>query len=398
MAQALSGIRILDLSNIVAGPWSTTLLSDFGAEVVKVEMPAKGDPLRELPPLKNGVGLWWKVANRNKKAMTIDLHRPQGQELVRRLVAHVDVLVENFRPGTLDGWGLSRDALQAINPKLIILRVTAFGQTGPYRNRPGFARIAEAISGLTYLCGESDRAPLHMGYPVADALAGLFGALSIMIALQKRNREPDARGEEIDVSLFESVFRMLDFLAIEYDQIGTVRERTGNRSQYGAPGNVYRTKDGQWASIAASSQSIFERLARTMGRSDLITDPRFRTNPERVKHYREIDAIVGDWIAERTLAEVSEQLVDAEVGFSPIFSIAQIFEDPHFRAREALISVNDDELGPVRMQGVIPKFTDSPGIVKNAAPTLGAHTREILSTLLSLSDKEIDELERSGAV
>lgn len=394
----LQGLRILDLSNIVAGPWAATLLGDFGAEIVKVEMPRGGDPLRALAPHKDGVGLWWKVANRNKKGITVDLRKPEGQDLVRRLVPRFDVLIENYRPGTLDGWGLAKETLLALNPRLVILRVTAFGQTGPYRNRPGFARVAEAMAGFTNLCGEADGPPLHVGFPVADGAAGLFGALSILMALYPRLRDPDAPGQEIDLSLFESMFRLLDFLPVEYDALGIVRQRSGNRSQYGAPGNVYRTRDGEWASIAASSQSIFERLARVMGQPELIGDPRFRSNPERVRHNAALDAIVGQWVARHTLEELGALLEEAEVGFAPIYSIAQIFADPHVKAREAVISVPDDELGRVAMQNVVPRFSRTPGEVRHAAPRLGEHNRDVFQGMLGLSDAELAELERKGAI
>lgn len=394
----LQGLRILDLSNIVAGPWAATLLGDFGAEIVKVEMPRGGDPLRALAPHKDGVGLWWKVANRNKKGITVDLRKPEGQDLVRRLVPRFDVLIENYRPGTLDGWGLAKETLLALNPRLVILRVTAFGQTGPYRNRPGFARVAEAMAGFTNLCGEADGPPLHVGFPVADGAAGLFGALSILMALYPRLRDPDAPGQEIDLSLFESMFRLLDFLPVEYDALGIVRQRSGNRSQYGAPGNVYRTRDGEWASIAASSQSIFERLARVMGQPELIGDPRFRSNPERVRHNAALDAIVGQWVARHTLEELGALLEAAEVGFAPIYSIAQIFADPHVKAREAVISVPDGELGRVAMQNVVPRFSRTPGEVRHAAPRLGEHNRDVFQGMLGLSDAELAELERKGAI
>lgn len=394
----LHGLRILDISNIVAGPWSATLLADFGAEVVKVEMPGKGDPLRLLAPHKHDVGLWWKVANRNKKGVTIDLRQPDGQDLIRRLVPHFDVLIENYRPGTLDSWGLTKEVLFALNPRLVILRVTAFGQTGPYRNRPGFARIAEAMSGFTNLCGEPGGPPLHVGFPVADGVTGLFGALAIMMALYPRLKDPDAPGQEIDLSLFDAMFRLLDFLPVEYDQLGIVRSRSGNRSQYGAPGNVYRTKDGEWASIAASSQSIFERLAHVMGQPELIDDPRFRSNPDRVRNSRDLDEIVGAWVASLTLDEIGTILDEGEVGFAPIHTIAQIFADPHVKARKAVISVADSELGRISMQNVVPRFLKTPGEVRHAAPRLGEHNREIFQGVLGLSEAEFADLERRGAI
>ena len=250
-AGPLTGLRIVDISTVVAGPFAAGLLGDYGAEIVKVEMPGVGDSLRALAPHKEGVPLWWKVTNRNKKGVTLDLRLPEGRDLFAKLVADADVLVENFRPGTLDGWGITRTWLQGLNPRLTILRVTGFGQDGPYAGRPGFARIFEAMSGFTQICGEEDGRPLHLGYPISDAIAGLFGALGILAALHDLARHPERRGQEIDCSATEAMMRTLEFLAIEYDQLGAVRTRSGNRSQYAAPGNVYRTADDKWASIAA---------------------------------------------------------------------------------------------------------------------------------------------------
>ena len=258
------------MSTVVAGPFAATLLADLGADVIKVELPGKGDPLRELAPHKNGVPLWWKVTNRNKKGISLDLRKPDGMALLARLLADRDVLIENFRSGTLDQWGITREWLQAINPRLTILRVTGFGQTGPYRDRPGFARIFEAMSGFTRMCGEEGGSPLHLGYPISDAIGGLFGAVGVLSALYRLKEEPAARGQEIDCSMTEAMLRTLDFLAIEYDQLGVVRTASGNRSQYAAPGNIYATGDGKWASIAASTQSIFVRLCAALELEGLL--------------------------------------------------------------------------------------------------------------------------------
>lgn len=380
-AGPLKGLRILDLSTVVAGPWAATLLADLGADVLKVEIPGVGDPLRALAPHKEGVPLWWKVANRNKKGISVDLRSAEGRDIVARLLPGFDVLVENFRPGTLDGWGMSREWLHEQNPALTILRVTGFGQTGPYRNKPGFARVFEAMSGLTNICGESDGRPLHMGFPIADAVAGLFGALGIVAALYREKVAPRGQGQEIDCSLMESMFRVMDFLPIEYDQLGIVRGRLGNSSQYAAPGNVYRTRDGHWASIAASTQRIFERLCVALELTGVAEDPRYRTNPDRVRNREALDALVADAIARRTLDELAALLDAHAVGFSPIYDIADIFRDPHIAAREGIVSVDDDELGPVRMQSVVPRFSETPGAVHHAGPSLGQHNEEVLGAL-----------------
>jgi len=387
-AGPLKGLRIVDISTVVAGPFAAGLLGDYGAEIVKVEMPGVGDSLRALAPHKDGVPLWWKVTNRNKKGVTLDLRLPEGRDLFVKLVADADVLVENFRPGTLDGWGITRTWLQGLNPRLTILRVTGFGQDGPYAGRPGFARIFEAMSGFTQICGEEDGRPLHLGYPISDAVAGLFGALGILAALHDLARNPERRGQEIDCSATEAMMRTLEFLAIEYDQLGAVRTRSGNRSQYAAPGNVYRTADDKWASIAASTQSIFVRLCAALDLKHLLEDPRFALNPARVKNYQELDEIVGAAIGKLTLAELRETLTRNEVGFSPIYDIADVFADPQFTAREAIVSVPDGELGSVRMQGVVPRFSETPGAVRHAGPAMGQHNDEVYGGL-GLSAAEI---------
>ena len=390
-AGPLKGLRIVDISTVVAGPFAAGLLGDYGAEIVKVEMPGVGDSLRALAPHKDGVPLWWKVTNRNKKGITLDLRVAEGRDLFARLVADADVLVENFRPGTLDGWGITRTWLQGLNPRLTILRVTGFGQDGPYAGRPGFARIFEAMSGFTQICGEEDGRPLHLGYPISDAVAGLFGAVGILAALHDLAQHPERRGQEIDCSATEAMMRTLEFLAIEYDQLGAVRTRSGNRSQYAAPGNVYRTADDKWASIAASTQSIFVRLCAALDLKHLLEDPRFALNPARVKNYQELDEIVGGAIGKLTLAELRETFTRHEVGFSPIYDIADVFADPQFAARQAIVSVPDAELGSVRMQGVVPRFSETPGVVRHAGPSIGQHNEEVYGGL-GLSAAEIAAL------
>ena len=377
----LAGLRVLDISTVVAGPFASTLLADLGAEVLKVEMPGEGDALRRLAPHKDGVPLWWKVTNRNKKGITLDLRKADGKALLGRLVAEHDVLVENFRTGTLDEWGITRSWLQEINPRLAILRVTGFGQTGPYRSTPGFARVFEAMSGFTRMCGEEGGTPLHLGYPISDAIGGLFGAIGVLAEVHRLNNDPAARGQEIDCSVTEAMMRTLDFLAIEYDQLGTVRTQSGNRSQYAAPGNIYATSDGKWASIAASTQSIYERFCTALGLQHLVSDPRFIDNPSRVRNWQAIDAIVSAAISRLTLEELRSRLHAHEVGFSPIYDAADIFADPHFIARGTIVKVADDELGEVRMQCVVPRFSETPVSVRRAGPSLGQHNDEIFSAL-----------------
>jgi crotonobetainyl-CoA:carnitine CoA-transferase CaiB-like acyl-CoA transferase len=397
-AGPLAGLRILDISTVVAAPWSATLLADLGATVLKVEVPGRGDLLRALAPHKNGVPLWWKVANRNKKGITLDLKKDEGRALFERLLPRFDVLVENFRPGTLDKWGLPKERLFAINPKLTVLRVTGFGQTGPYRDKPAFARVAEAISGFTHVCGEPERSPLHMGFPVADAVTGLFGAVGILAALYRRAQKPDEPGQEIDLSLVESTFRMLDFLPIEYDQLGIVRERVGNLSDYSAPSNVYRSKDGAWITIPASSQTIFQRLCVAIGKGELLQDERFKTNVDRLRHRETLDQIIASAIGERTVSELRVTLDQNEVGWSPVNSIADVFADPHFAEREMIVRVPDSELGAIKMQNVVPRYSHSQGRVVSAGPSLGEHNEEIYCRWLGLSGEELDRLKAAKVI
>ena len=394
----LEGLRILDLATVIAGPLSSALLADFGADVVKIELPNGGDGVRALPPFKNGVALWGKVTNRNKRGITLDIRTPEGLELLKQMLPKFDVLVENFRPGTLAKWGLPIEEIRRINPDLTVLRVSGFGQTGPRARDAGFARVAEAMSGLTTLCGESDRTPLHLGYPIADGITGVFGAFSIMMALYRRLNDPAARGEEIDLSLYESMHRILEFLVIEYDQLGAVRERSGNRSQYAVPSGVYRTDDNRWVSLACSTQSVFERMAEAMDRADLIDNARFRTNADRVTNADAIEEIVTAWFAANEFPNVSQLLSEKGVAFSLVFTAKDAFEDPHYAARENIVAVEDSELGTIRMQGIVPKLRDAPGAVRRAGPALGQHNAEVYEELLDLSADEISTLKKKGIV
>jgi crotonobetainyl-CoA:carnitine CoA-transferase CaiB-like acyl-CoA transferase len=393
----LAGLRVLDISTVIAAPFAATMLADLGAEVLKVEMPDSGDALRRLAPHKEGVPLWWKVTNRNKRGITLDLRKAEGKALLGRLIEQHDVLVENFRTGTLDGWGITREWLQGINPRLTILRVTGFGQTGPYKGNPGFARVFEAMSGFTRMCGEEGGTPLHLGYPISDPIGGLFGAIGVLAELYRIKGDPNARGQVIDCAVSEAMMRTLEFLAIEYDQLGTVRTASGNRSQYAAPGNIYATADGKWASIAASTQSIFERFCMALELEHLLADPRFVDNPSRVKNYQALDVIVGGAIARLTLAELRERMHAHEVGFSPIYDASDVFADPHFIAREAIVTVQDSELGDIRMQGVVPRFSETPVSVRNSGPSLGQHNDEAYAAL-GLSHDEIARLRTAGVI
>lgn len=395
-AGPLSGVRVLDISTVVAGPFSCTLMADLGAEVLKVEVPGEGDHIRQLPPHKNGVALWSKVANRNKRGVTLDLRQPEGIEILERLLPQYDVLVENFRPGTLDRWGLDLARLRALRPNLIVLRVTGFGQTGPYRSRPGFARIFEAMSGFVNLCGEQDGPPLYPGFPVSDALTGVFGAYAVAAALL--HREKHGEGQEIDLSATEAMLRVLDFMPIEYDQLGVVRTRQGNLNAYSAPSSVYKTRDDKWVVLAVSAPTVFRRLAIAIGRADLLEDPLYSSNTARIRNRAGIEGIMEDWFGAHTLAGASDILMRHEVSFSPIYDMADIAADPHFIAREVLVRIEDEELGEVSMQNVVPRFSATPGRIWRAGPGVGQHNEEVYGRELGLSAAQQAALRSRGVI
>jgi len=392
MAGPLEGLKVLDIATIIAAPFAATLLADYGADVLKIEMPGHGDGVRSFPPFKDGKPLWWKAANRNKKFATLDLRMPDGLALFKQLLPRFDVLIENFRPGTLDRWGLSKEVLWSIQPRLVILRATAFGQDGPYRERPGFARIFEAMGGLTYITGESDGEPTHPGYPIGDSIGGLFGAVGVLAALWKRARDPDASGEEIDLSLTEATFRLLDVLAIEHDQLGTVRSRIGNANGYSAPAAVFRTSDDHWVTLAGSTNALFAANCRAIERPDLITDPRFASNDRRVQHASELNDIFAGWCAAHPLDMVLARFNAAQGTLAPIYSIDQIVDDPQVKAREVITRVPDRDFGTVAMTNVVPRFTNNPAQMRHAAGDVGQDNDEVFCNWLGLSDQEVEGL------
>jgi crotonobetainyl-CoA:carnitine CoA-transferase CaiB-like acyl-CoA transferase len=394
----LQGLRVLDIATIVAAPMAATMLADLGAEVLKVELPGVGDGARAFPPMREGKSLWWKVINRNKKLATLDLRQAEGVALFKQLLPRFDVLVENFRPDVLDGWGLPREVLWSIQPRLVILRTTGFGQTGPYRDRPGFARIFEAMGGLTYITGEADGEPMHAGYPIGDAIGGLFGAMGILSALWKRAADKTLPGEEIDLSLTEATLRLMEFLPIEYDQLGVVRQRGGNTNQYSAPSAVYRTRDDRWVTMAGSTNAMFINNCRAIDRPELPKDERFMTNPQRVAHQEELNRIFAAWCSAHTLGEVMSAFSKAHGTIAPIYGIDQIFEDPQFQARQAITTVPDADFGSVRMQNVVPRFVREPGAVRHSAGALGQDNGEVFGSWLGLSREQLKGLKERGII
>ena len=393
----LSGIRVVDVATFVAAPFCAVLLGEFGAQVIKVEMPGKGDPLRQFGEKYNGVSLLWAQENRNKKGVTCDLRTPEGQEILKRLVGRSDVLVENFRPGTLERWNLGYDALREVNPRLVMARISAYGHTGPYRHKAGFARVAHAFGGLSYLAGYPDRPPVNPGSAtIADYLSGLFAAFAVMVALEDRHRTGE--GQSIDISLYESIFRILDNLAAVYDKLGMVRERIGTGTVHVVPHNHYPTGDGKWVAIACTSDRMFGRLAGAMGREELARDPRYRTNADRVQHREQVDRIVSEWTRGYRMKELIARLDAAEVPVGPINSIADIFRDSQFEARGSLVEIEDPVLGRLKMPGIVPRMSRSPGEVRRLAPALGEHNEEVYEGLLGYTARELADLERRGVI
>lgn len=398
-AGPLTGIRILDMATVVAAPFSCTLCADMGADVVKLELPDGSDPLRGLAPVKGDLPLYWKVTNRGKRGITLDVRKPEGRALFLKMLPQFDVLVENFRTGTLDRWGLDLATLHAANPSLSVLRLTGFGQTGPYARRAGFARIFEAMSGFTSLCGEPGGSPLHMNFPMGDMIAGLFGAFAIASAMTERRRPGNEAmpGREIDLAATEALFRLLEPLAVEYEQLGVVRQRSGNRASYTAPSNMYATADGEWVSVVASSEPIFQRLCAAMGQPELASDPRFRTNPLRTRHLGEIDEIVAAWFRSQRYEAIAEVLTASEVPFSKTFSIADIVQDPHFTERNAIVRLPDPELGSVPAPCAVPRFSRDAWTPPRSGPVLGEHNGDFYRGL-GLGDDELAALRTASVI
>jgi succinyl-CoA--D-citramalate CoA-transferase len=388
---------VIDAGNMVAAPFATVLLADFGADVIKIEHPKYGDGQRKLEPIKDGIPLWWKSVARNKRCITLDLGKPEGAALFKQLIKGKDVIVENYRPGTFEKWGIGADVIRGIDPRIILLRISGFGQTGPYKERAGFGRVAEAMSGLTNLIGEPDGPPMSPGYPLGDLISGIFGSLSVMMALYHRDVRGGA-GQVIDLALFEAVFRFLDFDPIQYDQMKTVHMRTGNRVAYVAPSSMFRTKEGKYLTLAASTQSVWLRLAEAIGRKELTTDPKFIDNPARVVNSVEINGIVGDWIGTHTRQEVIEQFDKFGVAYSAVFDMEDAFRDIQYRAREAMVRVPDPDLGEAIVQNVVPKFSATPGSVDFLGPPMGAHNEEIFCGELGLSKERLAELKAVGVI
>lgn len=392
--RALSGIRVLDVATLFAGPLAATFLADFGAEVLKIEHP-RGDPARLHGPAREGIGLWWKMLARNKRAITLYLGAAEGQVLFRRLVQDADVVIENFRPGTLERWGLGYDQLAAINPGLVLARVSGFGQFGPYAHRPGFGTLAEAMSGFAHITGQPDGPPTLPPFGLADGIAALAAAFAVLTAL--RAREATGRGQVVDLAIIEPILTVLGAQPTIYDQLGIVQGRTGNRSANNAPRNTYRTADDRWVAVSTSAQSVAERVMRLVGRPDLIDEPWFASGGGRAAHVEILDEAVGGWIAQRSRAEVIAAFEAAEAAVAPIYDVADVVADPQYRALQSLIAVPDPDLGRVTMQNVLFRLSDTPGAIQHAGPRLGEHNAEVYERL-GVDAERLALLQREGVV
>jgi formyl-CoA transferase len=375
----LSGLKIIELGQLIAGPFAAKILAEFGADVIKVEPPS-GDPLRQWRYVHDGTSVWWAAHARNKRSMTLDLRQPEGQDVVRRLVADADIVIENFRPGAMEKWGLGFEALHAINPKLIMLRVSGYGQTGPYRDRPGFGVIGEAMGGLRYLSGEPGRPPVRVGVSIGDTLSGLHGVIGVLMALRHREQQ-NGLGQEVDVALYESVFNMMESLLPEYSKFGAVRQPSGASMPGIAPTNAYPCQDGKYALIAGNGDSIFKRLMTLIEREDLAIDPALADNPGRAAQAERIDQAISDWTINRTLEEVLSAMTEAGVPVGKSYDAADIAADPHYQARDMILETTLPDGSVVKVPGIIPKLSRTPGQVDRLAPQLGEHTDEILDQL-----------------
>jgi len=394
--QILAGIKVLELGQLIAGPFASKTLADFGAEVIKVESPKDGDPLRKWRMLHQGTSVWWQAQSRNKQSICLDLRVKEGQAIARQLALEADVVIENFRPGTLEKWGLGWEELHQVNPKMIMLRISGFGQDGPRRDEPGFAAIGEAMAGLRYITGHPNQVPVRAGVSLGDTIAGLHGALGVLLALYER----DARGGEgqmIDVALYEAVFNLTESLLPEYSAFGAIRQPAGGALPGIAPSNAYRCKNGEYVLIAGNGDSIYKRLMSLIGRSDLGEDPDLERNDGRAKRVDEIDAAINAWTSNLSIDEVLRALVVAQVPSGKIYTAKDIAEDPHYQARGVIETVEGADGLKVQVPGIIPKLSQNPGAIRYRAPILGEHTHQVLKEA-GLTEEQIAVLKKSGVL
>ena len=392
---ALAGVRVVEMGQLIAGPFCGKTLGEFGADVIKIEAPETGDPLRNWRLIKEGTSVWWQVQSRNKRSVALDLRQKEGQDIARQLIAEADVLVENFRPGTLEGWGMSPEELHQLNPGLVMLRISGYGQTGPYRDLPGFGAIGEAMGGLRHLTGEPGRVPVRVGVSIGDTLAALHGTIGVLTALYHR-KVNGGKGQVIDVALHEAVFNVMESLIPEYSAFGVVREAAGSALPGIAPSNAYPCTDG-WVLVAGNGDSIFKRLMDTIGRPDLGAAPDLADNAGRVARVQELDAAIGAWSAQRTVQQVLDALGNARVPAGKVYTAKDIAEDPHYRARDMLLSQTTRDGYTVQVPGIVPKLSATPGTIRSSAPHLGDDTDAVLAEA-GLSDEQIALLRSKGVI
>lgn len=394
-ARALEGVKVVEMGQLIAGPFCGKTLGEFGADVVKIEAPGAGDPLRNWRLIKEGTSVWWQVQSRNKRSVALDLRQKEAQDVARRLIAEADVLVENFRPGTLEGWGMSPQELHAINPGLVILRISGYGQTGPYRDLPGFGVIGEAMGGLRHLTAEPGRVPVRVGVSIGDTLAALHGVIGVMMALYHR-KVHGGPGQVIDVALHEAVFNVMESLLPEYSAFGAVREAAGSALPGIAPSNAYACQDG-WVLVAGNGDSIFKRLMTAIGRQDMADAPDLADNAGRVKRVAEIDAAIGDWTSVRSVQAVMDELGKARVPAGKVYTAKDIAEDPHYRAREMILNQRTRDGFEVEVPGIVPKLSLTPGTVRSSAPHVGDDTDAVLAEV-GLTVEQIAQLRAKGVI
>lgn len=392
----LEGIKVLELGQLIAGPFATKILGEFGAEIIKIEPPQTGDPLRKWRLLHEGTSVWWASQSRNKKSVTVNLRSTEGQAIIRRLLKEVDILVENFRPGALEGWGLSEEVLKEINPELIIVRVSGYGQDGPYRDLPGFGLVGEAMGGFRYLSGEQGRPPVRVGISIGDSLSALHAVIGALMALRHREVQKGG-GQVVDIALYESVFNMMESLVAEYSIFGEVRQPAGSRLPGITPSNAYLCADGKYALIAGNGDSIFKRLMSLIGRDDVANDPAFAHNDGRSAEADYIDSIISQWTIQHSLDDVLEALHENRVPAGRVYDVEDIFNDPHYKAREMLIQGELEDGTEVTLPGILPKLRKTPGSVERRAPTLGQDTEEVLGKI-GIDAKELSELRAKGVI
>lgn len=394
----LAGLRVLELGSLIAGPFTTRILAEFGAEVIKIETPDGGDPLRNWRYVdrRTGTSLWWSLQSRNKKLITLNLQHPEGLALARRLAAESDILVENFRPGTLEKLGLGLEFLHELNPRLIVVRVSGFGQTGPSRNHPGFGSVGEAMGGIRYITGEPGHPPVRSNISLGDSLAALYAVIGALMALRARDRQ--GKGQVVDVALYEAVFSLLESTLPEYDVAGLIREPSGAALPGIAPSNTYRCRDGSYIVIGGNSDAIFKRLMHLMGRPELAEEPGYRTNKARAEHAAELDALIESWTEQYPLREVLHRLEEAQIPAGPIYSIAEIVNDEQYRSREMVLPAQIEGIGTVAMPGLVPKLSETPGTIEWYGGEAGTHNEEVYCKLLGLSPEEMEQLSRQGVI